>query len=81
MTVGSSMKVAIEQGKYYNMAVNEDVVIENDKNMFHLICRPVERSIIPEQPVLEPDDDLRSAITMDELLVKVKGHIHKLYAV
>jgi len=33
-----------------------------------------------EQQILEPDDDLRRAITMDELRDKIVTHIHELYA-
>jgi len=35
---------------------------------------------IREQQILEPDDDLRRAITMDELRDKVLDLVEKLYA-
>ena len=37
-------------------------------------------AVIREQQILEPDDDLRRAITMDELRDKIVTHIHELYA-
>ena len=36
--------------------------------------------VIREQQILKPDDDLRRAITMDELRDKIVTHIHELYA-
>jgi hypothetical protein len=38
------------------------------------------KTVIREQQILEPDDDLRRAITMDELRDKIVTHIHELYA-
>ena len=35
----------------------------------------VSKTAIREQPILEPDDDLRRAITMDELRDKIVIHI------
>jgi hypothetical protein len=60
------------------MAENEDICIKRGNNMFHLVYRPVETHY-PEQPVLEPDDDLRSAITIDEFLVGVHEDIHNFF--
>ena len=75
MTVINSKEFGANQKKYFDLAVNEDVCIKRGKNMFHLICRPVD-----EQVCLEPDDDLRGAITMDELRESAHEHIHKLFA-
>ena len=38
------------------------------------------KPVFREQQILEPDDDLRRAITMDELRDKIVTHIHELYA-
>jgi hypothetical protein len=37
------------------------------------------KTAIPEQPILEPDDDLRSAITFDELLIGVKEDLREMF--
>ena len=79
MTVVSTKEFNVNQEKYFDMAINEEVCIKKGNRMFHLMYRPVEVQY-PEQAVLEPDDDLRNAISMDELLEKVKKHIHQLYA-
>ena len=61
------------------MAMNEGVFIQREENMFYLRYKPVEKANIPEQPVLEPDDELRRAITIDELREKIHKRIHKLF--
>lgn len=78
MTVVSSTDFAIEQQKYFDMAVDSDVCIKSDKYMFHLICHPID--MIDEQPVLQPDDDLRRAITAEELLVGIHEDIRRKFA-
>ena len=80
MTVVSSKEFACNQKKYFNMAIDDHVVIKRGKNMFHLIYAPANESNIPEQPVLEPDDDLRRAISIDELRKSAHDHIHQLFA-
>ena len=66
--------------KYLDLAVSKDVCIENGKYRFHLICEPVTDEVIPEQIILKPDDDLKSAITMDVVKEQWKAHIRKLIA-
>ena len=78
MTVISSREFAANQTKYFKMAVNEEVAIKRGSGMFHLVYRPIEN--IPEQLVLESDDDLRRAITIDELREKMHTRIHELFA-
>ena len=38
----------------------------------------VPKTAIREQPILEPDDDLRSAITFDEFLIRVKEDLREI---
>ena len=76
MTLISSKEFATCQDKYFDMALDEEVYIERGGNVFYLSYKTISK----EQEYLEPDDDLRNAITMDELLEKVKEHIHQLYA-
>jgi hypothetical protein len=38
-----------------------------------------DKTAIREQQILEPDDDLRSAITFDELLLRVKEDLREMF--
>ena len=74
MTVVNSKEFNTHQERYFDLAKNEQIVIRRGKNMFHLTYAPAE---IPyqEQEILEPDDDLRRAITAEELLNRIHGDI------
>ena len=78
MTVISSREFAANQAKYFKMAVNEDVAIKRGSGIFHLVYKPIKN--IPEQLVLDTDDDLCRAITIDELREKMHKRIHELFA-
>ena len=80
MTVVSSKEFISNQKKYFDLAVNEDVCIKRGKNMYCLIYQSVNETSIDEQVYLEPDDDFRSAISMDELLERTYEIIDKFYA-
>jgi hypothetical protein len=79
MTVVNSKEFSINQTKYFNLALSEDVVIRRGKNIYHLIGRSDDNANIPAQPILEPDDDLRRAITMEDLRIKMHKRIHELF--
>jgi len=76
MTTISSKEFAAHQDRYFDMAINDDVRIRRKRNVFRLVYEP----LAEEQAVLEPDDDLRRAITMDELRDSALEFIDKLYA-
>jgi len=76
MTVISSKEFATDQDKYFDMALDEEVCIERGENVFYLSYKTISRG----QEYLEPDDDLRNAITMDELLEGTYDIIHKFFA-
>ncbi len=76
MQVVSSREFATHHNKYLNMAMDHDIHVKMGQKMFRIIYEP----IADEQPVLEPDEDLRNAITFDELRDSVHEHIRKLYA-
>jgi hypothetical protein len=88
MTVVSSKEFATNQDKYFDLALDEQVCIQKGNNMFLLIYKNVnnagdmniyhDASIYDR--VLEPDDDFRRAITMDELRRRVKENIHQWYS-
>ena len=73
MTVVSSKEFASNQEKYFDIALNEQIYVqrESDNAMFVLSREKKE--------YLEPDDDLRRAISMDEMLKRVKKDIHQFY--
>jgi hypothetical protein len=75
MTISNSEFMAHPE-RYFDMAVNEDVRIQKGHQMFYIVYAPP----IREQPLLSPDDDLRRAITMDELLVGVKEDLREIFA-
>ena len=71
MTIVSSKEFVNNENKYFDMALEEHVYIQKDDNMFLLIYKNVddiniyhEASVYEE--ILEPDDDLRRAISADE---------------
>ena len=74
MTVVSSKEFAINQKKYFDLALNEQVYIKKGDNMFIVTVANDKK-----KKYLEPDDDLRRAITFDELREKMHGAIHKLF--
>jgi Ca2+-binding EF-hand superfamily protein len=78
MTLVSTKEFNTHQEKYFDMAVNGNVCIQRGENMFYLSYAPFE-SPNPEQPILEPDDDLRRAITMDEFLIGVKEDLREIF--
>jgi len=80
MTIVSNKKFKTNQKKYYNLAVNDEVFIEKANNMFHLMCASVGDKYNDEEVYLEPDDDLRNAMTIEEVREKLYGVVDKLFA-
>jgi len=79
MTVVSTKEFNSNQKKYFDMAIDEHVVIKRGENMFHLTCSNY-NNLDEYDEVLEPDDDLQNAITMDELLERTYKVINKFFA-
>jgi len=75
MNVISSKEFFINQDKYFDMALNECVYIQNGGNMFSVA---IANDLHNEY--LEPDEDLRRAITADEFLEGALQIIDKIYA-
>jgi len=78
MTVVSTKEFTSNQEWYFDLAVSEDVFIKRGNGMFHLLFKPAELKY-PDQPVLAPDDNLRKAITAEELLERIHKDIHNKY--
>jgi predicted transcriptional regulator len=76
MTAVSSKEFVTRRKKYFDLALSEDVCIKRGSNMFHLTHAPVKEQY-PEQPVLEPDDDFRRALSTEEFREKLIGVLDK----
>jgi hypothetical protein len=73
MTVISSKEFTTNQKKYFDLAVKQDLLIKRGKNQFRV-------SNANYDEFLEPDDDLRSALTKDELLKGIYEDIEIFFA-
>jgi len=76
MTVISTKEFNANQEKYLDLAIKERVYIQREDYMF-IVARAKE---VKRKNYLEPDDDLRRAITTNELRESVHAHIDKLFA-
>jgi len=73
MTVVSTKEFASNQEKYFDIAFNEQVYVQRESdNIMFIVSRDTKE-------YLEPDEDLRRAITIDELFDTVKEKIRKKY--
>ena len=85
MTVVSTKEFNTNQDKYFDMALEEQVFIQKGDNMFFLLYKNVDdmnmyhdASVYEE--ILTPDDDLRRAITAEELLERIHEDIRRKFA-
>ena len=79
MLVVSCKDFAINQEKYFDLALDEQVYVKRGDYMFHIICSNYDSVNIKEQKILEPDDDLLSAITKEEFKQRAKDVIHNFF--
>jgi len=77
MTVVSSKEFAINQDKYFDLALNEDVCIKRGRNMFVVTRSNGQHS---EDMIFQPDDDFYNSITMEDVKNKLHNVLDKLYA-
>ncbi len=73
-TISNSEFVA-NPDMYFGMAREQDVRIRKGRQMFRLVHEPP-----AEQPFLEPDDELRRAITIDEFLDRFDERLKQKWA-
>ena len=85
MTIVNSKEFVSNEDKYFDLAMEEQVLVKKGDNMFFLVYKNIDEmntyhdaSVYDE--VLEPDDDFYSAVPMDEIRKKVHVLIDKLYA-
>jgi hypothetical protein len=77
MTVVSSKEFSTHQDKYFDLAMNDHVIIQRGNSMF------IVQSFIPNNEpdvIFEPDDDFYRSITADELLTGIHEDIHTFFA-
>jgi len=70
MIVISSAELRNNMKKYLDIAKKEKVIIQRGKT---------ETFVLTKEEYLEADEDFARAITMDELLARVKEDIHKMF--
>lgn len=70
MRVISSSELRNNMKKYLDLAIEEKIVIQRGRN---------ETFVLTREEYLEPDEDLRRAISAEELLVGIEADIRKAY--
>jgi hypothetical protein len=82
MTTISNSEFMAHPERYFDMAVNQDVRIQKGHQMFYIVYAPParEQNTREEQPLLAPDDDLRNAITGEELLTGIYSDLETFFA-
>ncbi|MCW3789711.1 type II toxin-antitoxin system Phd/YefM family antitoxin [Plebeiibacterium sediminum] len=70
MRVISSAELRNNMKKYLDLAASEQIIIQRGKK---------ETFVLKKQEYLEPDEDLKRAISMDELLDGVKEDIREIF--
>ena len=79
MTVVSSQEFAINQNKYFDMALKEQVFVQRGNTMYHIICTNNDNATEKERVYCEPDEDFYRSITIDELRKRTHQFVHKLF--
>lgn len=70
MKVISSSELRNNMKKYLDLAVNEKIIIQRGRN---------ETFVLSKEDYLEPDEDLKRAITGQELLKGIEADIREAY--
>ena len=79
MTVVSSKEFLSNGKKYFDLALNEQVFVKRGDYMFHIICSNYDTATKREQKILQPDDDLRRAITGKEFRKSAMEIVEKVH--
>lgn len=70
MRVISSSELRNNMKKYLDLAVNEKIVIQRGKN---------ETFVLTREDYLEPDEDLKRAVSAQDLLLGIEADIREAY--
>ena len=76
MTVVSSKEFITNENKYFDLAENGQVYIQRGANMF------IVQNYVPSEETeiyFQPNDELQSCITMNELRERTREKIHQLF--
>ena len=77
MQVVNSTEFATHHQKYFNLALHEQLLVRNGNDMFRVLYEP---AAVEEQVVLQPDENLRRAITGEELLAGIYEDLETFFA-
>ena len=78
MTVVSTKEFNANQDKYFDMALDEQIFVKRG-DYTYLVSNANNGYPNEYDEVLEPDDDFRRAITMDEFLTGVKEDLRDIF--
>jgi hypothetical protein len=82
MVVINSKEFAANQNKYFDMAINEQVLVRRGDNMFHLVYTNG-NAAVKERVYYEPDEDFYNSLSAEDFrkeLVVSMAEIDKIYA-
>ena len=87
MTVVSSKEFVKNGDKYFDLALDEQVMVRRGDNMFLLLYKNINEVNVHHdtniyEEVLEPDDDFHSAISADEFkkrAIEIVEKVHNMY--
>jgi hypothetical protein len=76
MTIVSSKEFISNEDKYFDLAMNDDVIIKRGDNMFI-----VQNYALNDEPdmIFEPDDDFYRSITADEFKKEALKIVEKVH--
>jgi len=76
MQVISSTEFAAHRQKYFHLARQQQVLVRDGDYILKIISEPT----VKEQTILQPDEDLRRAITAEELVKGIHEDISRKFA-
>jgi len=82
MLIISSREFRDNQASYFDRADSgEEILVQRGKNKsYKIIAVTEDDTVVNKDRILAPDADLARAITMDELLVRVKADIREMFS-
>ena len=68
------------QKRYFDLAIEEDVCVENSEDRFHFMYNSIEEPHAKERVYYQPDEDFYRSITADEFKEGALRIIDKIFA-
>jgi len=78
MTAITSKEFMVNQKKYFDLAIKEDVLIKRGRNRFHLIHSKANDTSEYDE-ILEPDEEFYKALTAEEFKEKALKMVEKVH--